>query len=98
MEIRGSDIIELFCKKHTDIVEPLAKWVNIVEKARWTNHNDLKADFPSADYVGKRRYVFNIKGNTYRLVTIIIFFEGVIDIRFVGTHAEYAKIKDIEKI
>ena len=98
MEIRGSDVIEIFCKKHTDVFEPLIKWVDIVEKAQWKNHNDLKADFPSADYVGKRRYVFNIKGNNYRLVTIVVFFEGVIDVRFVGTHSEYDKIKDIENI
>jgi len=98
MEIRGSDIIEDFCIKHADVVEPLAKWVDAVEKAQWKNHNDLKTDFPSADYVGKRRYVFNIKGNNYRLVAIVVFFEGVFDIRFVGTHSEYDKIKDIEKI
>jgi len=98
MEIRGSDIIETFYNKHADAFEPLARWVDIVEKAQWKNHNDLKADFPSADYVGRRRYVFNIKGNNYRLVTIVVFFEGVIDIRFVGTHPEYDKIKDIGNI
>jgi len=98
MDIRGSDVIEFFCKKHADIIEPLANWVGIVERAQWSNHNDLKTDFPSADYVGKRRYVFNIKGNNYRLVAIVVFFEGVIDVRFVGTHAEYTKINDIEKI
>jgi mRNA interferase HigB len=98
MEIRGSEVIEIFCKKHADVVDPLVKWIDIVEKAQWTDHNDLKADFPSADYIGKRRYVFNIKGNNYRLAAIVVFFAGVIDIRFIGTHAEYSKIKDIEKI
>jgi len=98
MEIRGSDVIEIFCKKHADAVGPLAKWVDVVEKSQWSNHNDLKADFPSADYVGKRRYVFNIKGNDYRMVTVVVFFNGVIDIRFAGTHAEYDKIKNIEEI
>jgi len=39
-----------------------------------------------------------IKGNNYRLIAIVVFFAGVIDIRFIGTHAEYSKIKDIEKI
>ena len=98
MEIRGSDIIEIFCKKHADVAEPLAKWVNMIESAEWTSHYDLKSDFPSADYVGKRRYVFNIKGNNYRLIAIVVFFEEVIDIRYIGTHAEYDKIKDIERL
>jgi mRNA interferase HigB len=98
VEIRGSDVIEVFCERHAGVFEPLARWIDMVERAQWTSPHDLKADFPSADYVGKRRYVFNIKGNNYRLIAIVIFFEEVIDIRFVGTHAEYDKIKDIEKI
>jgi len=46
---------------------------------------------PKADYVGNQRYVFDIKG-------MVIFFNGVMDIRFCGTHADYDKIKDIENI
>ena len=51
-----------------------------------------------ADYVGNDRYVFNISGNKFRLVTIVVFFQGFLHIRFVGTHAEYDKIKDIKNI
>jgi len=98
MQIRGSEVIEIFCKKHADVIDPLAKWIDIIENAQWVDHNDLKADFPSADYIGRRRYVFNIKGNNYRLVAIVVFFAGVIDIRFIGTHAEYNKLKNIEMI
>jgi len=32
MDIRGSDLIEIFYKKHADVFEPLANWVNFVEK------------------------------------------------------------------
>lgn len=35
--------------------------------------NDIKKDFNSVDYVGNHRFVFNIKGNSYRLVAIISF-------------------------
>ncbi len=59
---------------------------------------DLKADFPSADFVGNNRYVFNIKGNNYRTVVLVVFFAGTVAIRFVGTHGEYDKIKDIKNI
>ena len=98
MEIRGSDIIEIFCKKHADATESLTQWVEAVKVAHWKNHNDLKADYPSADYVGNKRYVFNIKGNHYRLVLIVIFFAERVDVRFIGTHAEYIKIKNIKDI
>ena len=47
--------------------------------------------FPSADYVKNGRYVFNIGGNNYRVVAVVIFIGGVMNIRFVGTHPEYDK-------
>lgn len=98
MNIRGSIIIEDFCKKHSDIISTLSKWVDDVSNAKWTSHNDLKNDYPSADYVGNKRYVFNIKGNHYRLAIVVVFIAEIVEIRFIGTHAEYDKIKDIQNI
>ncbi|MCL2028033.1 MAG: type II toxin-antitoxin system HigB family toxin [Bacteroidales bacterium] len=98
MEIRGKEIIEDFCRKHADATTPLEHWVEYIEMAKWTNHNELKASFPSVDYVGEKRYVFNIKGNNYRLIAAVVFVLGRLTVRYVGTHAEYNKIKDIKTI
>ena len=38
------------------------------------------------------RVVFNIKGNTYRLVAMINYEFGIVFIRFVGTHRDYDRI------
>ena len=64
----------------------------IAEDAEWHNFSDIRADFPDADYVGNQHYVFNIRGNNYRLVVVIKFTIGRLFIRFVGTHGEYDKI------
>ena len=77
---------------HANAVKPLNKWVEDVKAARWTSHADLKQKFPSADYVKNGRYVFNIGGNNFRVVAVVIFIGGMMNIRFVGTHAEYDKI------
>ncbi|MDR0866661.1 MAG: type II toxin-antitoxin system HigB family toxin, partial [Candidatus Symbiothrix sp.] len=53
-----------------------------------------KNTFHSVDSVGNKRYIFNIKGNNYRLVAIILFVPKYVYIRFIGTHAEYDKITD----
>ena len=98
MNIKRAIIIEDFCKKHSDTIDVLSKWVIDVSNAKWTNYHDLKADFPSADYVGNKRYVLNIKGNHYRLVIVVVFIAEIVEIRFIGTHAEYDKIKDIQNI
>ena len=54
--------------------------------------------FNSVDAVGHQRYVFNIKGNDFRLVVLIQFTPKTVYIRFVGSHKEYDAIKDIKNI
>ena len=70
----------------------LERWYAIAEKSQWRGLSDIKVDFPATDYVGNQHYVFNIKGNNYRLVVVIKFTIGYIFVRFVGTHSEYDKI------
>jgi len=86
-----------FSKKHAQSRIPLLNWYEVVKKANWKNLNDIKENFNSVDYVGNNRYVFNIKGNEYRIIVIIIFISGKIYIRFIGTHDEYDQI-DASKI
>jgi mRNA interferase HigB len=92
MKIRNKELLEKYAAKHANARIALQHWIDFVEEVEWKSHNELKMDFPSADYVGKERYVFNIQGNNHRLVAIAIFIEGYLKIRFVGTHAEYDKI------
>lgn len=70
----------------------LERWYQIAEEAEWRNFSDIRTDFPDADYVGNQHYVFNIRGNKYRLVVVIKFTIGRLFVRFVGTHSEYDKI------
>jgi len=79
-------------KGREDSRPALERWYGIVEHAAWKNLSDMKSDFPFVDCVGNQHYVFNIKGNRYRLVVVIKFVMGYIFIRFVGTHQEYDKI------
>lgn len=81
-----------FWKKHPDAETPLRVWFKKVEQAKWKNISELKAEFPSADYIGNERIVFDIKGNNYRVVVLVFFKGQKVFIRFVGTHAEYDKI------
>ena len=77
---------------HSDSRVALERWYQIAEDAKWKNFSDIRVDFPDADYVGNQHYVFNIRGNNYRLVVVIKFTIGRLFIRFVGTHKEYDKI------
>lgn len=80
-----------FCETHADAVDALNEWYENVKAANWANLKDIKNTFNSVDYVGNDRYVFNIKGNKYRLVAMIFFDVRTLYIRFIGTHAQYNK-------
>jgi mRNA interferase HigB len=81
-----------FWKTHPDSETPLRIWFKKIEQSKWKNINDLRKDFPTADYVGNDRVVFDIKGNKYRIIVLVFFTGQKMYIRFIGTHAEYDKI------
>ena len=92
MEITQRYKLTEFVRKHAETLKAVNKWIENVERVSWKSHNELKIDFPSADYVGNNRYVFNLKGNNYRIIVLVVFFAGELNIRFAGTHTEYDRI------
>ncbi|HTN38362.1 MAG TPA: type II toxin-antitoxin system HigB family toxin [Arachidicoccus sp.] len=82
----------VFGKKHPLAIVALNNWYDISKKANWRNFSEIKRDFNSVDAVGADRFVFNIKGNDYRLVVMIHFDIRTIYVRFIGTHNAYNKI------
>jgi mRNA interferase HigB len=77
-----------FWTEHPRAKTPLEAWYALARDAEWENFAQLRADFPSADRVGKH-IVFDIGGNKYRLITAIHFNTGKVFLRFVLTHKEY---------
>jgi mRNA interferase HigB len=90
--------IQEFAKLHPDSDAPLRNWYKTTKESIWTCFADVRRTFSSADSVGNNRFVFNIKGNDYRLVAIVIFASKKVYIRFIGTHDKYNKIKDCSTI
>jgi mRNA interferase HigB len=92
MVIISKRVLQEFSQNHSNISEALNEWYQITKEADWNTLTDIKKSFNSVDYVGENRYVFNIKGNRYRLVALIFFSVRTVYIKFIGTHAEYNKI------
>ena len=67
-------------------------WFQEVRNAEWKNSADVKASYAQASIVGADRVVFNIKGNSYRLVAAIDYRRSIVFIKWLGTHAAYDKI------
>ncbi len=81
-----------FWEIHPDAEQPLRAWFIEAKKATWVSPADIKATYRSISILANNRVVFNIKGNTYRLVVVVEYTQGKMFIRFVGTHAEYDRI------
>ena len=100
MVVISKAVLREFAEKHPDAPDAeaaLTKWYNETKAAEWRNFSDLKKTFNTTDAVANDRYIFDIKGNQYRLIALIIFRRRTVFILFVGTHREYDKI-DASKI
>ncbi len=78
--------------KNPDSEQYLKTWFDTAMNANWKTPNEVKQTYANASILKESRIVFNIKGNTYRLVAKFNFEKQWIFIRFIGTHNEYDKI------
>jgi mRNA interferase HigB len=92
MVIISKTVLHKYINKRPEVAEPLNEWYNRVKQADWNSLYDVKQTFNAVDFVGNDRFVFNIKGNQYRLVAMIFFSVRTLYIKFIGSHSEYDKI------
>jgi mRNA interferase HigB len=86
-----------FWERHADSEEPLKAWHDEAAQSIWRSPQDIKDRYASASFVSGNRVVFNIKGNSYRMVVAVAYKYGAVYIKFVGTHQAYDKI-DASKV
>ena len=91
MQLVGLLKLDAFKQAHADSRRPLDAWQSEVETTKWSGPQDIKDRYPSASFLAENRVIFNIKGNTYRLVVKARYLNGIVLIEWVGPHAEYDK-------
>ena len=98
MKIISRSTLVAYYTENPNAQSALEDWFEKTKRAHWTCYADMKKTFNSVDAVGNQHYVFNIKGNDYRLVVVVQFTPQRVYIRFIGTHKEYDRIQDIKNI
>ncbi|MEA3554763.1 MAG: type II toxin-antitoxin system HigB family toxin [Campylobacterota bacterium] len=81
-----------FYEKNTQSKSALEVWYADAKKSIWKNPDDIKKVYSDASFLADNRVVFNIKGNSYRLVVHIDYLRKIVRIKFIGTHSQYDKI------
>ena len=92
MHIITRQRLTAFGRTHREAAEELREWVRVVRRKRYAKPDEVRADFPSVDFIGPYRAVFDIHHNDYRLVADMRFDLGRAYIRHVVTHAEYTRL------
>ncbi len=93
MQIIAKRTLKQFWEKHARAQTPLKAWFAVVSLAQWDSPADVKQQFGSSvDFLADNRIVFDIAGNTYRLIVHVSYTYKRVLIKFIGTHADYDKI------
>src|SRR5690554_2603403 len=90
--ILAKSTLRKFWEKHPETEQYLKTWYDTAMGSKWLTPNDVKLSFANASILKDSRIVFNIKGNSFRLVAKFNFEKQWVFIRFIGTHSEYDKI------
>lgn len=92
MRIISRPTLQRYIDEHSQCAEQLKYWYYQTKDAKWKTPQDVTSTFNTADPVPKDRVVFDIHHNAFRLVVKIQYNQGIVYIRWFGTHKEYNKI------
>ena len=92
MIVSNIKLLSLFARDHATTRKSLLTWQRIVEESTWKNKMDILHSFRDAKIIKNNRARFEIQHNKYRLIAEVDYSDGVVEIRFIGTHSEYDKI------
>ena len=90
------ETIETYCIRNARSRTSFIEWLSKLKYADWEKPTDMHYTFRTADLLGKSsgRVVFDIGGNTYRMICKYAFGERQVHlfICWIGTHSEYNEI------
>ncbi len=76
----------------SDSEAALRTWFDVVSAAQWTNSADVKRDYGGNVDLPHGKYIFDIRGNRYRLVCVIDFIRHGVLVLWISTHAGYDRL------
>ena len=85
-----------FYEKNIQAKASLEVWYADAKKSIWIIPDDIKRVYSDASFLADNRVVFNIKGNSYRLIVHIDYLRKIVRVKFIGTHSQYDKINALE--
>ena len=92
MRIIAVKTLKEYVKEFHQAEQALLSWYDEAATAEWDNSAELKAQYRNASILSNKRVVFNIHGNTFRLIVDIEYRFKAVFIVWFGTHKQYDNI------
>lgn len=89
MRIISTKLIHDCARDHADARSAFVDWIQGVERAEWGSPADVRAGRWNPSILPDHRVVFRIRGKRYRIVVQVDYANGIVVVRFAGTHSEY---------
>ncbi|SRR6266700_4692029 len=97
MRIIAIKTLKEYWEEYPKAKQALLSWYEEAETAQWNHPNELKEQYRSASIIKEKRVVFNIHGNSYRLIVDIEYRLKIVFVVWFGTHKQY-DIIDAKKV
>lgn len=97
MRVIAIKTLKKYWEKFPHAKQALLSWYEEADTANWKHPNELKAQYHSVSVINNKRVVFNIHGNSYRLIVDIEYKLKIVFIVWFGSHKDYEMI-NVKKV
>jgi mRNA interferase HigB len=91
MRIIGRSVLQAFCVRCPECRNWISNWVADAERTTWQTPQAIKDRYSTASFLAGNLFIFNVRGNQYRLEVRLAYRTGTVLIVWIGTHAEYSR-------
>ena len=92
MIVANAKELHEFMGRNYDSRKGIERWLQRVRNARFMTPHDVLEQMSNVIHLGNGRFIFNINGNRFRLIALVDYENQSMDVRFVGTHADYNRV------
>jgi mRNA interferase HigB len=92
MRVISTRTLKQFLENFPLASKAILSWYEEAEKAEWKTPNELKQQYKNVSILSDKRVVFNIYGNSFRLIVDIEYRLKIVFVIWFGTHKQYDKI------
>lgn len=89
MKVLGKILLSEFAHTYGDALNWIENWIADVEAADWSSPHDVRERYNTASFLKGGLMVFNVRGNNYRLEVQIAYQTKIVQVIWIGTHAQY---------